>query len=211
MQKKWLIVPAVFLLIIACNNGDTGSKETTAQSADHSGHGMAMTDSKGYADSVNNGLIKEDTMKGSPARTAMQSVHGTHVHIEYGSPGVKGRIIWGGLVPYDKVWTTGAHHATSVQFYKDVTIGGTTVPKGIYAIFTIPGSKEWTIILNRNYEQHLTDNYSEKDDIIRVKATPEEHPFTARLTYSVEELPGNKGAISIAWDKLVIKLPFKTV
>ena len=84
----------------------------------------------GYADSVNAGLIAQDTMKKSPHRIAMANIGDAHVHIEYGSPGVRGRTIWGGLVAYDQVWAAGAHNATKISFSKAVKIGTTKVEAG---------------------------------------------------------------------------------
>lgn len=163
----------------------------------------------GYADSVNKGLIAKDTMKGSPKRVSMKTIGDTHIHIEYGSPGVKGRMIWGGLVAYDQVWATGAHNATSIYFSKDVTIGGKKIPKGKYALFTIPGKTEWTIILNTNYQQHLADAYNISEDIVRVKVKPvRKQQVTQRLTYSV--IPSGKDAgVMIEWEYLSVTLPIK--
>jgi hypothetical protein len=163
----------------------------------------------GYADSVNKGLIAKDTMKGSPKRVSMKTIGDTHIHIEYGSPGVKGRMIWGGLVAYDQVWATGAHNATSIDFSKDVTIGGKKIPKGKYALFTIPGKTEWTIILNTNYQQHLADAYNISEDIVRVKVKPvRKQQVTQRLTYSV--IPSGKDAgVMIEWEYLSATLPIK--
>ncbi|HEX2627970.1 MAG TPA: DUF2911 domain-containing protein, partial [Chitinophagaceae bacterium] len=174
----------------------------------HEEHSLTTTANE-YCESVNNGIIKEDTMKGSPHRTAMLTVHGTHVHIEYSSPGVKGRIVWGGLVSYDKVWVTGAHQATRVRFYNDVIVNTDTISKGTYALFTIPGETEWTVILNKNYDQHLTDEYDQKEDVLRLIVRPETHHFTPRLTYGIEELEGQGGVINILWDKMKIDFPFK--
>ncbi|MDZ4071778.1 MAG: DUF2911 domain-containing protein [Sediminibacterium sp.] len=163
----------------------------------------------GYADSVNKGLIAKDTMKGSPKRVAMKSIGNTHIHIEYGSPGVKGRMIWGGLVAYDQVWATGAHNATSIDFSTDVTIGGKKITKGKYALFTIPGKTEWTIIINTNYQQHLADAYNVSEDIVRVKVKPiKKAQATQRLTYSV--IPSGKDAgVMIEWEYLKVVLPIK--
>lgn len=163
----------------------------------------------GYADSVNKGLIAKDTMKGSPKRVSMKTIGDTHIHIEYGSPGVKGRMIWGGLVAYDQVWATGAHNATSIDFSKDVTIGGKKIPKGKYALFTIPGKTEWTIILNTNYQQHLADAYNISEDIVRVKVKPvRKQQVTQRLTYSV--IPSGKDTgVMIEWEYLSVTLPIK--
>ena len=142
---------------------------------------------------------------------AMAMVNDNHVHIEYNSPGVKGRQIWGGLVPYDKVWATGAHTATSVQFSKDVTVNNKKIPAGQYAFFTIPGKEKWTIILNTRYDQHMADDYNEKEDVARMDVKPEEHSLTQRLTYNVNSTNNNAGEITMQWEKILIRLPFSTV
>jgi len=195
------------VLLMACNNDEKTGKSAESKTAeDHSGHSMVT--SNNYCDSVNNGLITEDSLKGSPHRTAMATVNGTHVHIEYNSPGVKGRAIWGGLVPYDKVWATGAHTATSIQFSKDVTINNKKIPAGQYAFFTIPGKEKWTVILNSRHDQHMADEYSEKEDVMRMDVKPEEHGMTQRLTYSVNKIDDKSGEIVMQWEKIVIKLRF---
>ena len=163
----------------------------------------------GYADSVNKGLIAKDTLKGSPKRVSMNTIGNTHIHIEYGSPGVKGRMIWGGLVAYDQVWATGAHNATSIDFSTDVTIGGKKIAKGKYALFTIPGKTEWTIIINANYKQHLADAYNASEDIVRVKVKPiKKQQPTQRLTYSVVS-SGKDAGVMIEWEYLSVVLPVK--
>ena len=195
------------LFIMACNSDEKTEQSPETKAADgHSGH--SMVNSNNYCDSVNNGLIAADTLKGSPHRTAMASVNGIHVHIEYNSPGVKDRAIWGGLVPYDKVWATGAHMATNVQFSKDVTINNKKIPAGQYAFFTIPGKEKWTVILNSRHDQHMADDYSAKEDIIRVEVKPEEHTLTQRLTYSVNTTNDKSGEITMQWEKILIRLPF---
>jgi Protein of unknown function (DUF2911) len=201
-----LLIAPVFL-IMGCSN----EKKTdhSSEKTDHSMHNI-NGESNSYCDSVNNGLIAEDTLKGSPKRTAMATIDGTHIHIEYGSPGVKGRTIWGGLVAYDKVWVTGAHNATMVQFSKTVEIGNKTIPPGIYSFFTIPGEKKWIAIFNSRYEQHLADEYNEKEDIIRLNVDPEENPMTQRLTYNIISL-NNASAIIMQWEKKKITIPFKII
>lgn len=180
---------------------------TQERSSGHENHAMSSA-TNNYADSVNSGIIPEDTLKGSPIRTAMNMVGGCHIHIVYGSPGVKGRIIWGGLVPTDKVWVTGAHNATSIDLSKDIYLGDKLLNKGKYAFFTIPGKEKWVVIINKNYDQHLTDKYTEKDDVLRLEVTPEmlDKPVQ-RLTYSVEAGDGGKGQIVVAWEKIRIKVP----
>jgi hypothetical protein len=205
-RAKWLLVIA---LMASCNNDNTPKTDAGKASTAHAGH-MAATGIN-YCDSVNNGLIAEDTMKGSPHRTAMNAVSGNHVHIEYNSPGVKGRTIWGGLVPYGKVWATGAHQATSVQFSKDVEVNGKKIPAGKYAFFTIPGQEKWIVILNKRYDQHLADDYSEGEDVLRMEVLPEKHAMTQRLTYTVDKGTGNSGAIGMHWELLGIRVPFKVL
>ena len=162
----------------------------------------------GYADSVNTGLIAKDTLKSSPKRVTMETVNNTHIHIEYGSPGVKGRTIWGGLVAYDQVWATGAHNATTIDFSTPVNIGGKKIPAGKYALFTIPGKNEWTIIINSRNKQHLADEYNAAEDLVRVKVKPLKNKMTQRLTYAIEK-QGKDAAITIAWEYLKLVLPVK--
>ena len=200
----------ILALLMACNGGDKTSQSGETKAADdHSGHATVASDD--YSDSVNSGIITEDTLKGSPHRTAMATVNGTHVHIEYNAPGVKGRAIWGGLVPFNKVWATGAHTATSVQFSKDVTINNKKIPAGQYAFFTIPSKEKWTVILNTRHDQHMADDYNEKEDVVRVDVTPEEHRLTPRLTYNVKSTTDKAGEITMQWEKILIRLPFSTI
>ncbi|MDX1956532.1 MAG: DUF2911 domain-containing protein [Chitinophagaceae bacterium] len=203
MKKITLIL--LLGMALACNNADK-----PAMKEDHSKHNMASQNLDGYADSVNAGLITEDTLKGSPHRVVMKNIAGSHVHVEYGSPGVKGRIIWGGLIPFDQVWVTGAHSATRISFSQDVLWGGSPVPAGTYAFFTIPGKEEWTVILNKNFEQHLADEYSEQEDLLRIKVKPttltEQVP---RLTYSLEADGPKSGELIVAWEKIAIHIPIK--
>jgi len=207
MKKTSIFFSVISLLVLACNNASRG-KETNSP-AMHEAH-LMPAGSGSYCDSVNAGLIKNDTMKGSPHRIAMATVNGTHAHIEYGSPGVKDRVIWGGLVAYDKVWVTGAHNATSIQFSQPVTIGDKMLPKGTYALFTIPGKETWQVIINSRYEQHLADDYQQQEDLVRITVKPTEVMMTSRLTYSVRPNGDSEGEIKMQWEKLAISLPFKT-
>lgn len=204
---KKILLMALPLILLACNNETDNTK--TEKADPHAGHQMAAAGEADYADDVNSGRIKPDTMKGSPHRVAMATIGGTHVHIEYSSPGVKGRTIWGGLVAWDQVWVAGAHKATSVRFYKDVSIDNTHIPAGTYAIFAIPGQQEWTLILNSRFDQHLADEYNPAEDLVRVKLKPEEHNMMERLTYRVEPVNGESGTIDLLWEKLKLSLPFK--
>lgn len=152
-----------------------------------------------------------DTLKGSLKAMAMGTIGNSGITINYYSPAVRGRVIWGGLVPFDNVWVTGAHKATSMEFNQEVVIGGVTVAPGKYALFTIPGKEQWTFIINKNWEQHLADDYDPKDDVVRVMVTPEtEEPHQERLRYVVEEEGDEGGEVVVYWEKLEISLPVRS-
>ncbi len=145
-----------------------------------------------------------DTFKKSFPCVTICTIGKSEMSIHYYSPGVKSRIIWGGLVPYDEVWVTGAHSATRLDSDKAFTVGGVKIAAGKYALFTIPGKAEWTVIINKNYQQHLTDDYNSKDDIVRVKIKPTIMDGSLeRLQYFIEN---NK--IVIAWGKIKVEVPF---
>lgn len=201
-------------LLFACGSA---SQEVTEDHSQHQSevpqknlanvpNGMAS-----YIDSVNADL-KPDNFKGSPRRETTGNIGDVTITINYGSPGVKGRNIWGGLVGYDQVWVTGAHKATAINFSKDVMIGGQKVPAGTYAFFTIPNPEEWTIILNKNYQQHLTDDYKEAEDILRLKVKPEVSEKTLqRLQYEVLGKDSNTGVVTMSWEKIKITLEVKVM
>jgi hypothetical protein len=148
----------------------------------------------------------------SPRTTAMASIGDTHIHIDYSSPSVRGRTIWGGLVAYDEVWVTGAHKATSIEFDDYLRIEGKVIPPGKYAFFTIPGKDKWTLILNENQEQHLADEYDEARDIIRISVVPErlEQPIES-LTYEIEPAGDKKGKISVSWEHIKVSFSVEDV
>jgi hypothetical protein len=112
---KWIWMVGVLICSLACNVAEVpeNEKEETDHSA-HLGNKKGMSATTTYADSVNEGIIITDTLKSSPRRAAMATIKGCHIHIDYSSPGVKGRSIWGGLVAYDQVWAAGAHTATKL-------------------------------------------------------------------------------------------------
>ena len=154
----------------------------------------------------NPNLVK-DTTKKSIKSMAYAIINGDSIKINYHSPGVRKRVIWGGLVPYDEVWVTGAHDATTIEFPKQVIINGKEIPAGKYAFFSIPGKKEWTIIINKNWKQHLATEYDEKEDMVRIKVKPVKNAHTERLQYFIRDNGNRKGTISVAWEKLKVSFP----
>jgi hypothetical protein len=154
----------------------------------------------------NPNLVK-DTSKRSIKSAAAGVIGNDSIKIAYHSPGVRGRVIWGGLVPYDEVWVTGAHDATTLEIAKPMVVGGKTITAGKYAIFTIPGKKQWTVIINSKWDQHLASEYDEKEDIVRLQVTPKKHAHTERLQYFIEPAKDNTGAIAVMWEKVRIEIP----
>ena len=201
---------AIFTLFLAITIGLVGcnSKKSTTD--------QPVKDSLTVAKPLENepAIIQEqpqpDSTKGSIHSQAVGKSGNTEIKIDYYSPAVRGRIIWGGLVPFDKVWVTGAHSATSIEFNTDLTIGDKIIPAGKYAFFTIPGKEEWTMILNKNWKQHLTDQYDEKEDVVRVKVKPEtEDKNQERLRYVIEMDSDKEGEIVVYWEKLEISVGFR--
>lgn len=150
-----------------------------------------------------------DTLKKSIPREAHAQIGEVHMMIQYHAPAVRGRTIWGGLVPYGEVWVTGAHSATNWEFNKEIVVNDQTIPAGKYAVFTIPGKDLWTVILNKNFSQHLADDYDSKDDIIRVIVKPVAGNHQERLSYNLSSKDRKVGQLTIAWEKVRIILPFQ--
>ncbi len=139
---------------------------------------------------------------------AVAVINGDSIKINYHSPGVRKRIIWGGLVPFDEVWVTGAHDATTLEIPKVFIVNGKEIPAGKYALFTIPGKEEWTVIINKNWSQHLATEYDEKEDVVRIKVKPKKNIHTERLQYFIEKKHDNTGQMAVAWEKVRIDFPF---
>ena len=131
------------------------------------------------------------------------------VKVIYGRPQIKGRTVFGGLVPYDKIWRTGANEATEITFYKDAKFGGKKIPAGTYVLHTIPGEKEWTIILNKNLNVWGAYAYDQAADLVRFKVKPS----TAEASLEAFSIAFDKSknmAMVLGWDKtrVVISLKF---
>jgi hypothetical protein len=147
------------------------------------------------------------TPRPSPDATVSQYVGITKITVDYSSPGVKGRKIWGDLVPYGKIWRTGANEVTSITFSNPVKINGNELPAGTYGIHTIPGENEWEIIFSKDTKVDDPMNYDEKKDALRIKVKPESSPFTERMAFTITDMTDNSANVNLIWEKL--KLPFK--
>ena len=146
----------------------------------------------------------------SPTQTVKQDFGISSVELIYSRPGMKGRKIFGDLVPYGKVWRTGANQATRIKFADDVTIGGQAIKAGEYALFTIPNEKEWDIIINKGSANWGTD-YKQADDIarVKVKSMKLEQPVES-FTMQFANVKSNTAELHIMWDKTAVAVPFAT-
>ncbi|MEW6337352.1 MAG: DUF2911 domain-containing protein [Acidobacteriota bacterium] len=150
-----------------------------------------------------------DLPRPSPKATVSQVVGLTDVTIAYCRPGVKGRTIWGDLVPYGQVWRTGANEATTITFSTDVTVAGNPVPAGTYGLFTIPGKDEWTVILNKGAKQWGAYEYTQAEDFVRFTVKPQAAPFAERMTFSFPNTTMDATDVALAWEKVQITFPIK--
>ncbi|MBV8543319.1 MAG: DUF2911 domain-containing protein [Acidobacteria bacterium] len=135
-----------------------------------------------------------------------QTVGLTDITVDYSRPAVKGRAIWGALVPYDKVWRTGANEATQISFSDDVTIDGKPLPKGTYSLHTIPGKDSWTIIFNKTAKQWGSFNYKQEDDALRVTVKPVKANFMELLTINFPSVTNDNATVVIRWEN--VSVPF---
>ncbi len=143
----------------------------------------------------------------SQKASVMQSVGLTDVTITYSRPGVKGRAIWGDLVPYGKVWRTGANEATTFAVTKDVTIDGRPLPAGTYSLHTVPDQASWTVIFNKKADQWGSYSYDESQDALRIQVKPSEGPHQEWLTFSFPDVQFDTATVELAWEK--VRVSFK--
>ncbi len=147
----------------------------------------------------------------SPPQFVRQDFGISNIELSYSRPGVKGRSIFGDLVPYGKVWRTGANQATTLTFGDDVTIGDSRIPAGKYGLLTIPGADEWTIIITHQLDVTSPAAYKQDQDVVRVKVKPMSMPFSVEtFTIFFGDVTANSCNLSLCWDKTIVMLPIKT-
>tara|TARA_B100000945_G_scaffold285758_1_gene256270 strand:- start:408 stop:911 length:504 start_codon:yes stop_codon:yes gene_type:complete len=140
--------------------------------------------------------------KPSPPVTLEDNVGNTSIVIKYNSPRVRERSIWGDLVPYDKVWRTGANEATTIKTSEDIIIYDSLLEKGEYSFFTIPGKDNWTIIFNNISKQWGSYDYDSNQDVLRLKVVPfQSNKFFENMTFSIED-----NRIIFNWENLSFSL-----
>lgn len=146
----------------------------------------------------------------SPKASLMQVVGLTDITINYNRPGVKGRQIWGALVPYDKVWRTGANEATTIEFSDDVWINGNKLAKGLYSLHTIPQPDNWTIIFNSVAEQWGSYSYDAAKDALRIQVKPETAEHREWMSFEIPEMTTDTAKIVLRWEKVAVPFTVDT-
>jgi hypothetical protein len=146
----------------------------------------------------------------SPTATLKQRVGLTDIEIVYSRPGAKSRQVFGGLVPYGKVWRTGANLATKVSFSTPVKVGGISIPAGSYALFTIPDQKEWTVIINKVTGPWASYAYDDKNDLVRVKASVVALSVPVEtFTIDLNDLRNETATLNLEWEKTRVTVPLQ--
>jgi hypothetical protein len=149
-----------------------------------------------------------NTPQPSPTASIKQTFALSTIEISYSRPGVKGRKIFGDLVPYGKVWRTGANNPTTITFGEEVMIGGTKVPAGKYGLLTIPDANSWTIIISKQTDVTSPTAYKPDQDVVRVKADVATLPFSVEtFTIGIDGIKGNSCTVGFLWDNVYVGLP----
>ncbi len=150
-------------------------------------------------------FVNAQNKPASPATSATGKINGASISINYSSPSVKGRVIWGELVPFNKVWRAGANDATTFETDKDLTIEGKKLPAGKYSFFVIPNENECVIIFNKEAKQWGAYKYKESEDQIRVTVKQQMADKSAEnLVYTI-----NKNSVVLSWEKWNIPFSVK--
>ena len=143
----------------------------------------------------------------SPREKASGKIDGVTINVDYGAPSVKGRVIWGELVPFNKVWRAGANENTTISFNKEVTIKGNKLPAGKYGFFIIPSEEgEWEVIFSKKNDAWGSKGYSEENDQLRVKLrTNKVQKNTEQMTFTIDKDNG----ILFNWKKTLLLIPIQ--
>lgn len=167
-------------------------------------HAVAVVMMLGLVLTISGAAQAVDYPRASPKASLSQTVGVTDVTITYCRPSVKGRVIWGGLVPFDQVWRTGANEATTITFSDEVTIEGSKLPAGTYGLFTVPGRTEWSFVFNKGAKQWGAYSYKAEDDVLRIKAKPQTAEFSELLTFSFRGVSASAAQVVLNWETLAV-------
>ena len=146
----------------------------------------------------------------SPLSTVSQKVGLVDVTVTYSRPSRRGRTVMGELVPYDQLWRTGANQATKVSFSDEMSVAGQKVPAGEYALFSVPGQEEWTVIFNKNTDQGGTADYKEEEDALRVQVPSSTTDNTYEtFTIGFSDLTETTANMNVAWENTNVAIPLE--
>ena len=164
------------------------------------------------------GLFAQDPKiqlpKLSPTVTVKQNVGLTDIDLVYSRPGVKGREIFGKMIPFGSVWRTGANASTKISFSTPVKLNGSEIPAGAYALYTIPGEREWTIIVYKDTSLWGAFGYDQKNDLVRIPATAVKLADSVEtFTIDINDIRTESATLNLIWDKtkVPVKLEYETV
>ena len=144
-------------------------------------------------------------VKASPRESVNGKINEAAISIDYGSPSVRGRKIWGALVPFGKIWRAGANEATTFKTDEDIMVKGKKLPAGNYSLFIIPNEKECIVIFNKKPDQWGAYNYSQDLDQLRVEVSPnKQSKSTEKLLFIIKD-----NAVALLWDNWEIPLEIK--
>ncbi len=142
--------------------------------------------------------------------TFKQQIGFGEMEVKYSRPSARGRVIFGGLVPFGEMWRTGAHDATTIRFSEAVKLNGNDIPAGTYSFFTIPNQNEWTIVINKATEMHGSSDYTQDQDLVRFVAKPEKSArYYETFTIEVNDLSKEEAGLFLLWENTQLKLTIK--
>ncbi|HEU4471808.1 MAG TPA: DUF2911 domain-containing protein [Flavisolibacter sp.] len=151
------------------------------------------------------------TPQPSPTQTIRQDFGIGNIELTYSRPGMKGRKVFGDLVPYGKVWRTGANQATTLTFSDTVIIGGTRIAPGKYGLLSIPDKDQWTMIVTKQLDVTSPVAYKQENDVARVSVKPVKMNETVEtFTMQFADVKPNSAQLQIMWENLAVSLPIAT-
>jgi hypothetical protein len=145
-----------------------------------------------------------DLPRPSPNASVTQTVGVTDITIKYSRPGVKGRQVWGTLVPYGEVWRAGANENTTIKFSTPVRIDGHELPAGTYGLQTIPTAADWTVIFSKDANEWGAFSYKQADDALRIQARPQPAEFRERMAFDFDDVTDTAAKVVLRWEKLAV-------
>ena len=199
--SKVLLLSLLPLLPLACTSpaSEPASEEAAAETAPAPDETATATAAQAEVPSMR----EDDSDRKSKNGRLSAEVGGVPVVVQYGRPSVRGRTVFGDLVPYGEVWRTGADEATTLTLGTDAVIGGKTVPAGTYSLFTIPKEDgPWTVVINEVARQWGAYKYDASKDVARIEAEASEHEPTEVLTFAAED-----DAIVLTWAGAQLSIP----